>query len=134
VLNDDGGSCVTPAGRLDPSRCLSGRCDPFGARGLCTSDCAATSCPSSDACATFNGTPSSHECLRRCDAANPCNDPLLECAKAGQPGSLGFSVPAGELPGTGYCAPRRCDADPQSCAPSGTCTPLGGASYCVRNG
>jgi hypothetical protein len=132
LLSDDGGSCVAPAGGLDPSRCLSGRCDPFGARGLCTSDCAAPGCPSNAACAAFNATPSSHLCLRRCDAANPCNDPLLACRTAdlppGQSGAFGFTVPASEPAGTTYCAPRRCSA-PSDCAQWGRCI----GSFCVHN-
>jgi hypothetical protein len=132
TLADDGDSCIDALGLLDPSRCLSARCDPFGARGLCTSECDDLACPSDTACAAFKGAPSEHLCLRRCDATHGCADPLLACQAAGLPGSLGFTVGSGEAANTTYCAPRRCDADPTVCAPSGRCAPSGGgASYCL---
>ncbi len=133
TLGDDGDSCVTATGELDPSSCLSARCDPFGARGLCTSECDDLSCPSEDACAAFKAAPSAHLCLLRCDATHPCSDPLLSCEAAGQPGNLGFTVGSGEAASTTYCAPRRCDSDPTVCAPSGRCIAMSGASYCVRD-
>jgi PKD repeat protein len=133
ALGDDGDSCLSPAGAPDPSTCLSGRCDPFGARGLCTSPCDDFACPSAAACASLKVAPTQPLCLRRCDSTHPCNDPLLECAPPGQPGNLGFTVPASEPAGTTYCAPRRCDVDPTVCAPAGHCASMGAASYCVRN-
>ena len=93
ALGDDGDACVSPSGDADPSGCLSGRCDPLGARGLCTSPCDDFGCPSSAACIAFSAAPAQHLCLRRCDATYPCSDPLLDCLPAGQPGSLGFTVP-----------------------------------------
>ncbi|HXT51765.1 MAG TPA: hypothetical protein VN811_12025, partial [Thermoanaerobaculia bacterium] len=129
ALGDDGDACISPGGDADPSSCLSGRCDLYGARGLCTSECDDLSCPSADACAAFQAAPAQHLCLRRCDAAHPCGDPLLACEAAGAPGSLGFTVAASEPPGLTYCAPRRCDSDAGVCAPSGRCLPMNGASY-----
>jgi hypothetical protein len=133
ALGDNGDSCVSPSGDADPSSCLSGRCDLYGARGLCTSPCDEFACPSADGCGAFKAAPMQPLCLRRCDAGHPCNDPLLACEAPGQPGSLGFTVGAGEPAGATYCAPRRCDADPSVCSPSGHCVPMGGGSYCVRN-
>jgi hypothetical protein len=133
LLGDNGDACLLPTGNLSAAECLSGRCDPYGARGLCTSSCDDVACPSVDACAAFSAAPTAHLCLRRCDASHPCNDPLLACELAGQPGSLGFTVPGTEPAGATYCAPRRCDGTPSICAPSGSCVPMGGASYCVRN-
>lgn len=134
VGGDDGDSCLSPVGQPDPSRCLSGRCDPYGARGVCSSSCVITAdCPSTAACATYNGPPTARACLRRCDATFLCNgDPLLDCEAAGQVGALGFSVPPAESSSTRYCAPLRCSM-PSQCAPSGTCTAMGGASFCIRN-
>jgi hypothetical protein len=133
VLGDVGDACAAASGASDPASCLSGRCDPFGARGLCTSPCDDVACPSTAACASLKAAPSDPLCLARCDAAHPCTDPLLSCETPGQPGSFGFTVPAGEPMGTRYCAPRRCDLDPASCGASGHCVPMSGASYCVRN-
>jgi PKD repeat protein len=131
VLDQTGGACFGPAGEPDPSRCLSGRCDPLGARGLCTADCGDSACPSVAACASFNASPASHLCLVRCDAAHPCTDPLLACEPAGGTGALGFAVAPGELDGATYCAPRRC-TQPSDCAPAGTCAVMGAASFCTR--
>jgi hypothetical protein len=133
ALGDNGDACVAPSGDADPSACLSGRCDLYGARGLCTSPCDDFACPSTDACVAFEAAPAQHLCLRRCDAAHPCTDPLLACEPAGQPGSLGFTVPMSEPPGDTYCAPRRCDSDPTVCSPAGHCVAMAGASYCARN-
>jgi PKD repeat protein len=133
ALADDGDACVAPAGEPDPSSCLSGRCDPFGARGLCTSECDDVQCPSADSCAAFVSTPMQHLCLRRCDASHPCADPLLACEAAGQPGRFGFTVSSSDPAGTTYCAPRRCDVDPTVCSPAGRCVAMGGASYCIRD-
>ena len=134
VGGDDGASCVDAAGQLDPSRCLSGQCDDFGARGLCTSACATTSdCPSTAACAALNGPPARSLCLRRCDADFACDaDPLLDCEAANQVGGLGFMITPAEAPSARYCAPLRCTM-PTECAPSGTCTAMGGGSFCLRN-
>jgi PKD repeat protein len=131
---DVGDSCFDASGAPSGAACLSGRCDAFGARGLCTADCGASggSCPSAASCATFNGTPSSSECLLRCDATHLCADPLLDCEPAGKAGALGFTVAAGDPAGTTYCAPRRC-TQPSDCAPAGACTVMGAGSFCVRN-
>lgn len=134
VGGDDGAACLDAAGQLDPSRCLSGQCEDFGARGLCASSCASTSdCPSVAACAALNGPPARSLCLRRCDASFACDaDPLLDCEAADQVGGLGFSVTPAEPPATRYCAPLRCTM-PAQCAPSGSCTAMGGGSFCLRN-
>jgi hypothetical protein len=133
VLSDIGESCFGATALPDPSRCVSGRCDDYGARGLCTSGCAGNGdCPTYAACGTFAGKPAAPLCLRRCDMAHPCNDPLLACELPGKPGALGFTVPVGDPVGTTYCAPKRCMA-PADCAPAGVCTPMGGGSYCTRS-
>jgi PKD repeat protein len=134
VGGEDGDSCASASGQLDPSRCLSGRCDPYGARGLCSSPCATSAdCPATAACATYNGPPPTHACLRRCDSSFLCaGDPLLDCEAAGQVGGLGFAITPAETPTTRYCAPLRCSM-PSQCAPSGSCTAMGGGSFCIRN-
>jgi PKD repeat protein len=131
LLGDDGDACFSEWSMPDPGRCLSGRCDALGDRGLCTSDCASIACPSTAACAAFNDAPSARLCLARCDATHPCADPLLDCLPAHQTGSLGFTVPASEPAGATYCAPRRCML-PTDCPPSGMCVAEGSASFCVR--
>jgi hypothetical protein len=134
ALGDDGEACAAPDGQPEADRCLSGRCDALGARGLCTSDCSVTGCPSYAACVTFNGTPSKSQCLYRCDAAKVCpsGDPLLDCEPPGRAGGLGFSVPASEPVGATYCAPRRCSGA-SDCAPAGVCTTFGAGSFCSAN-
>jgi PKD repeat protein len=137
VGGDDGDVCSSAAGTPDDTRCLSGRCDPYGARGLCASDCASSDdCPPTAACAAYNGPPASapkHACLRRCDATFLCNgDPLLDCEAAQQLGGLGFTVTPAEVATTRFCAPLRCSMQSQ-CAPSGSCTAMGGGSFCLPN-
>lgn len=136
IGGDDGDSCAAATGLPDPSRCLSGRCDPYGARSLCSSPCVTSSdCPTTAACATYNAPPtgSGGACLRRCDASFLCNgDPLLDCEAANQVGGLGFGVTPAEGPSVRYCAPLRCTMAAQ-CAPSGSCTAMGGGSFCLRN-
>jgi hypothetical protein len=134
VLGDDGASCFDAAGSPQPSACLSGRCDSYGARGLCSSDCMTSSdCPATAACATYNGAPAQHACLVRCDAMHLCtSDPLLDCEAANQVGGLGFSITPTEPTTDRYCAPLRCSMASQ-CAPSGTCTAMGGGSFCIRD-
>ena len=136
VGGDDGDACADAAGQPDASRCLSGRCDPYGARGLCSSSCTTSSdCPSTSACAAYNAPPSgpSSACVRRCDASFLCSgDPLLDCEAANQVGGLGFSVTPAEGATLRYCAPLRCTMASQ-CSPSGSCTPMGGGSFCLRN-
>jgi PKD repeat protein len=135
VGGDDGDACAAPSGEPDGARCLSGRCDPYGARGLCSSPCTISSdCPTSAACADYNAAPSgpARACLRRCDAAFACGaDPLLDCEAADQVGGLGFSVTPPEAPSARFCAPLRCTMAAQ-CAPSGSCTAMGGGSFCLR--
>jgi PKD repeat protein len=126
-LGDIGDSCLDPNGQPDDARCLSGRCDPLGARGLCTADCATVMCPAATGCAAFTTTPSAHQCLRRCDAQHPCSDPLLACVAPGGAGNFGFTVSPTDPAGTTYCAPKPCTM-PADCAPAGTCT----ANFCTR--
>jgi hypothetical protein len=133
VLSELGESCFDAKAQPDPARCASGRCDDYGARGLCSAGCATSAdCPTYAACGTFVGQPGDPVCLRRCDMAHPCNDPLLACELPNKPGALGFTVPAGDPAGTTYCAPKRCTA-PADCAPSGVCTPMSGGSFCTRS-
>ena len=130
VLGDVGDACRTADGQVANDRCLSGRCDPLGARGACSADCSTTElCPTAASCATFTGA-LIHTCLRRCDTTHPCTDPLLSCQEPDAAGSLGFTVLPGDPAHTQYCAPRRCTL-PAECDPAGTCTPLGGASFCI---
>jgi hypothetical protein len=80
----------------------------------------------------MNVDPAHPYCLPRCDAQNPCSDPLLECRSDGGGGTLDFSVPAGEPPGSTWCAPRRCTAN-ADCGPGGTCPAIdGGQAYCTK--
>jgi hypothetical protein len=125
LLVDDGGSCFDESGAPASARCASGLCEPLGARGLCTVDCALSPCTPDSACATFNQS-LQRRCLVRCDATHACTDPLLACETVG-PGAFGFSVPSSETPGTAYCAPKRCAA-PADCAPAGGCV----AGFCQR--
>jgi hypothetical protein len=125
TLGDVGASCAAPDGTPAGDRCLSGRCDPLGARSMCTSDCATVSCPSYAACAAFNATPAIHECLPRCDGTHPCDDPLLDCLPPGGTGNFGYTLMPPDPPGTMYCSPKKC-AMPSDCAPAGTCV----AGFC----
>ena len=71
--------------------------------------------------------------MRRCTASFLCSaDPLLDCEAANQVGGLGFAVTPAETPATRFCAPLRCTM-PVQCAPSGSCTAMGGGSFCLRN-
>lgn len=134
VLGDDGDSCLSASGDPQPSACLSGRCDNFGARGLCSSDCATSSdCPASAACATYNGPPATNGCVVRCDPTHLCaSDPLLDCEASDQVGGLGFTISPTETATQRYCAPLRCSMASQ-CEPSGACTAMGGGSFCIRD-
>jgi PKD repeat protein len=123
VLGDVGASCLAADGTPDGSRCLSGRCDPLGARGVCTADCSASmSCPSNASCVQFTGA-SRSQCIARCTTT--CNDPLLWCKPSGA--MYGFTAPSTDPPGTTYCVPKSCSA-PADCAPAGTCT----SGFCTR--
>jgi PKD repeat protein len=134
VLGDDGDSCLSASGEPQAWACLSGRCDDFGARGLCSSDCTTSSdCPSAAACATYMGSPTRRGCLSRCDTTQLCtSDPLLDCEAPNQMGGLGFTISPTEPSTQKYCAPLRCSMASQ-CAPSGTCTAMGGGSFCIRD-
>jgi hypothetical protein len=125
--SDPGAPCRGPGGAAQDDICLGGRCADFGARGLCTADCAAAPCPSGTACALFGD--GRKLCLRRCEGASGCNeDPLLACATEGGAGPLAFTLVGADAtrPGTpdtmppGYCAPRPCTSD-AVCAPAGVC-------------
>jgi PKD repeat protein len=130
VPGEIGDACLDADGAPAPDRCLSGRCDPLGARGLCTADCTADPCSTESACVTFNQA-GTRRCLVRCDGAHLCaGDPLLDCELPGV-GGLGFSPPPDEPAGTAYCAPKRC-TKVADCAPAGTCAQMGAASFCTR--
>jgi PKD repeat protein len=120
LLADVGGSCIGPDGALDGSLCTSGLCLDEGARGLCAAPCAAETCPSYAACATFNDVAVGALCLARCTADFPCDgDPWLGCVSPGGSSAKGFTVE--ELPASGgYCAPRSCTTD-GDCGPDGIC-------------
>ena len=129
-----GATCLSGDEKADPEACVLGLCEGLGLRNLCTASCSAASCPTSAACATWNGllppAPSGPRCLSRCDATHPCTDPLLDCLASGGSGGLGFTLPTGEPAGTTVCAPRRCTV-PADC-PGGRCVATGGASFCLR--
>jgi PKD repeat protein len=107
LLGDDGAPCADVSGAPTGALCLSGRCDPYGARGMCTSSCATSAdCPPSAACAFFAAAPTAGRCLARC-TSTPSGDscvgnPALGCLKAGQPG--GFTIVPQESAATTYCA------------------------------
>jgi PKD repeat protein len=128
-----GDSCLTANGQLASTDCATGLCEPLGLRNLCTAECT-PGCPTSAACATWNSTttpaPAGPRCLLRCDAMNPCADPLLACIASGGVGPLGFSL-MGEPAATTVCAPRSC-AVPADC-PGGRCATFPGGSFCLHN-
>ena len=128
-----GDSCITPDGQISPLSCATGVCEPLGLRNLCTAPCG-SGCPTSAACATWNTlvspAPSGPRCLRRCDAMNTCDDPLLACIPGGGSGPLGFTL-LGEPAATTVCAPRACTA--QTDCPGGRCAIFAGGSYCLHN-
>jgi hypothetical protein len=128
-----GESCIGGNEQPDPSECALGLCVTLGLRDLCTAPCNTSSdCPSSAACAIWMGpsppAPPTPLCLARCDATQPCLDPLLECLSAGTSGALGFSLP--DDAGTTVCAPRVCTG--ASDCPGGQCVMLGSTSFCTR--
>ncbi len=128
LLGDVGASCTAASGALDPSACLSGRCDPLGARGVCTTGCSTTAaCPTASGCVQLHDADSDALCLARCSATAPCTDPLLTCAAAGQTGELGFSIVSGASDAT-YCAPKPCTS--ANDCPGGRCQVAGAASFC----
>lgn len=128
-----GDSCLTADGQPAPTACATGLCEPLGLRNLCTAPCGA-GCPASAACASWNSlsvpAPSGPRCLLRCDAMNPCVDPLLACLAGGGLGPLGFTLP-GEPVGATVCAPRPC-LTPEDC-PGGRCAAFAGGSFCLHN-
>lgn len=127
-----GQSCIGGDEKPSPSACALGLCETLGLRDLCTAPCD-VNCPSSAACAVWNGpappAPAGARCLLRCDALQPCGDPLLDCLPAGASGALGFKLPT-EPAGTMVCAPRRCTSFADCLG--GQCVALGGASFCTR--
>jgi PKD repeat protein len=138
VGGDVGDSCLSPAGEPDPSLCLSGRCDRYGARGLCSADCTTSAqCPLSAACASYKAPPSgpARGCVRRCDSADAqqacAADPLLECRTGAGAGALAFTIDPAEADGTTFCVARACAAA-DACDPAGTCTGLPNG-FCLRD-
>jgi len=128
ALSDTGAACRDAYGNLDGTSCLTGRCEAFGARGLCTDECdAERPCPDHAACATLPSVGA--RCLSRCAMGEACGDPLLACQLGGA-GGLGYSLSSSEPASTTLCAPKRCTL-PADCAPSGTCASVGGALFCI---
>lgn len=124
-----GDGCDDVDGHPDPTQCLTGRCEPLGADGLCTEVCGvAQPCPGSAACVTLPGVGS--RCLLRCQTESECADPLLACQGPGS-GALGFTLPSTEPASTTLCSPKRCTAA-VDCAPAGSCVNLGGAEFCAK--
>jgi PKD repeat protein len=126
LLSDDGAACDSPNGTPDPTRCASGSCLPYGARGMCATLCASQACPSYGACASF--TNGQKACVARCTDARTCeSDPWLGCEAPMSTGTYGFTV---DEVGMTYCAPRRCSGQNQ-CGPDGICAQEGGAGFCA---
>ncbi|MEO6954944.1 MAG: hypothetical protein ABI321_24305 [Polyangia bacterium] len=129
VLGDVGDSCDDVDGNPDPGQCLTGRCDPLGADGLCTEACSTDDpCPDSAACVAIPVIGS--RCLLRCESASDCVDPLLTCQGPGV-GGLGYTLPSSEATTTTLCSPKRCTSD-TDCAPAGSCVSSGGTLFCAR--
>lgn len=129
VLGDVGDPCDDVAGSPDPGQCLTGRCDPLGADGLCTDVCSDEQpCPASAACVAIPDV--GPRCLSRCQTGSDCADPLLACQGPGA-GGLGYTLPPSEPSTTMLCSPKRC-AGATDCAPAGTCVSSGAATFCAK--
>jgi len=124
LVGDVGDACAGDSGAPQDALCASGICLAEGLRGLCSAPCSDQPCPSSAACATFNGGGRAPSCVARCDADTLCDgDPWLACEPPGGAGPGGFEVDEEASPG-GYCAPRACEVDEE--CPLGQCE----AGYC----
>ena len=124
-----GESCDDVDGIPEPGQCITGRCEPLGADGVCTDVCGADQpCPDSAACVTIPSV--GPRCLLRCQTESDCSDPLLACQGPG-PGGLGFSLSSSEPASTTLCSPKRCTGV-ADCTPAGTCVSLGGGQFCAK--
>jgi PKD repeat protein len=126
LLGDVGDACADAGGVLQDHLCAGGVCLAEGQRGACSAACDVTAdCPTSAACATFEGGAPEPSCVARCDADTACDgDPWLACAAPGGTGAKDFTVD--EIASDdGYCAPKPC-SEPEDCGLSGSCT----AGFC----
>ena len=130
---DVGEPCRDSAGNLRDDLCASGLCADLGANGMCTMDCARTSCPPGSDCAVLGD--GRKLCLRPCTNFACSQDPLLTCITP-NPGDLGYQ-PISPNAATSHCTPTFCSSSDSSgdpCLPTGTCVYNGGGSHCIRRG
>ena len=133
VPGDVGNTCMDDRGNLRNDLCASGLCADLGADGLCSMNCAVTSCPAGSDCAVLGD--GRKLCLRSCAGFACSQDPLLTCVAPG-PGNLGYQLvsPASSNTASSYCAPTPCSPDDLNdlCLPTGTCVSEAGGSHCFR--
>jgi hypothetical protein len=128
VLRPVGAACRDIDGSPNGSSCLTGLCEPLGAKGVCSEICDdAHPCPSHAVCATLPSVGA--RCLAKCTDTSDCDDPRMACLGAGA-GGLGFALPAGVAPTTTLCAPKRCSGNAE-CGAAGTCQTVDGADFCL---
>ncbi len=128
VLGPIGAACRDVDGAPDNARCITGLCEPLGARGVCSEDCDDDHpCPSHAVCA--NVPSQGQRCLARCATSAACDDARMACLAPG-PGGLGFTLPTGVPPTTTLCSPKRCVVG-ADCGSAGTCQAVSGASFCL---
>ncbi|MCP4448620.1 MAG: hypothetical protein GY811_25275 [Myxococcales bacterium] len=100
VLAPIGASCRDAAGALDEEVCASGECLELGIRGMCSTGCDESECPSGSACITpTSGSPQPF-CAPTCDTFACDADGLLSCRASGDD----FTVSEAEV-AEGYCTP-----------------------------
>ncbi len=121
-----GKPCRTPAGAVDATRCVGGKCLDIGAGGYCSAACVAGSCPEGTRCASFSSDPLNPVCLVHCQGVATCSgDPFLFCEEPYLKGPLGFEIlGAAPAKGSKFCAPKRCKLD-GACGLTGSCKPAG---------
>lgn len=110
--------------------CATGLCADLGALGLCSADCAQTSCPVGSDCAVFGD--GRQLCLVPCSLSFGCaTDPLMSCVAPGT-ALLGYQLKNNAATnGTTHCAPKACASD-KDCAPTGSCQLAGANGRCVQ--
>ena len=106
---------ATPACRRracpTPSRCLSGRCDPYGARGLCSSPCDDQQRLPADGRLRHLQRAARDQRLPAPLRRHPSCATPIRCSTARRPsqlGGLGFTITPAEPPAIHFCAPLRC--------------------------
>jgi hypothetical protein len=125
---DVGKPCRDSAGNLRDDLCASGSCADLGSSGMCTMDCARTSCPPGSDCAALGD--GRKLCLRPCTNFACDQDPLLTCVIP-NPGDLGYQLISSNA-ATSYCAARPCNNDTDCKSPAGSCGSVTGPGHCVR--